>query len=306
MVAPVGRDAAAIFISHASSETNRAQAVAARLNEQGFETLLDADLVRAGDSFVQFMERALADARYCLLLWSRAAERGPWVATEWHAALVRSVQEKSAFLITGRLEEIPVPMLLASRRWIDLFPQLAPGIDELLALLGDDRCAARATSKPVAPSRHGGPTAGASNMVYVTSSLFDVTTPVDAELDAPAGVLLDRLVAAWQLPTYQPLDPRGRIAVRVAYTLLHAERRLDRGERLSAAGVRHADILILQSEFQFVAATEPATAASAGSVFRGSPCVSSDPAAPGAALVRQAGALMRSAARHAGLLRGRR
>ena len=297
-------DKISIFISHASAELRMAESIANELGNNGVETFLDGHMIRAGEDFIEFMETALAEANYCLLLWSKAAASRPWVKTEWHAALARSVQEQSAFLITGRLEDIPVPRLLAARLWIDLFPHVEPGLEQLMALLRDDTNAAQATNKPVAPARQKASSSHGVNL-YVTSALFDVTLPVAADLDAPAGILLGHLIEVLQLPTYQPLDTRGRIAVRVEYSILLGDRKLARHERLSEAGVREADVVTIESTFQLVGAVEPATEEPSGSTFRSvehsEDTVRLHNPMTEASMVRRAEALMRSAVRRAGL-----
>jgi hypothetical protein len=297
-----------VFISHASSDLGVANLVAARLNGEGIGTALDHDMLRLGQSFVQFMETALSEARYCLLLWSHAAAQRPWVTAEWHAALVRSVLEEFAFLVTARLEDIEVPRLLAPRVWIDLFPSLEPGIEKLLLLLSEDNSARQVTAKPAAPAAFVFP-GGGNATVYVTSSLFDVTLPVRTDLDAPMGVLLKTLVETLQLPSYQPLDPNGRIVVRVTYSLVYGQQTLNRIDSLSKAGVGHAAILTLESRFEFVSATEPADGSPGLSTFRefrtSERAAIPETSAVLAPLLRDADRLMRSAVRHAGLYRQR-
>ena len=119
---------------------------------------------------------------------------------EWESALYRSVQEKRAFLVTGRLEEAALPPLLAPRLRVDLFPELQPGVDQIVETWRADRSAESATQRPVAGSPIAQPEGGETSTVYVTSDAFGITVPVPVDLNAPAGLLLDRVVARAALP----------------------------------------------------------------------------------------------------------
>jgi hypothetical protein len=87
------------------------------------------------------MEKALSRSDYCLLLWSRTAAQRSWVKIEWEAALYRTVEESRHFLVIGRLEPWPLPVLLRPRLLIELFPELRPGVDELIDIWRKDSVA---------------------------------------------------------------------------------------------------------------------------------------------------------------------
>src|SRR4051812_5216578 len=114
--------ASTVFVSHAGADALQAAAVANLLTASGVDVRYDRNELRLGDSFLAFMNGALAASDYCLLLWSRNAAATPWVQVEWEAAFYRSVKEKQGFLVTGRLENIPVPPLLGPRLHVDFFP----------------------------------------------------------------------------------------------------------------------------------------------------------------------------------------
>jgi TIR domain len=86
-----------IFISHAGADSKQAAAVADALTGSGIGVGFDRNVLNLGESFLSFMESALADSNYCLLLWSQRAADTPWIQMEWESALYRSVEEKRAF-----------------------------------------------------------------------------------------------------------------------------------------------------------------------------------------------------------------
>lgn len=246
-----------VFVSHAGADSTQAVAVADILTGSGIGARFDRKELCLGDSFLSFMDSALADSDYCLLLWSRNAARTPWVRMEWESALYRSVEEKRAFLVTGRLEDTALPALLAARLRVDLFPELQPGIGQIIETWSADRNAESATQRPVAASPLIQPEDAEPNTVYVTSEAFGITVPVPVDLNAPAGLLLDRIVARAALPKVWQYE--GRIGVRFTYTLMNGQQALDRAKSLGAQNVANRSIVWLKtrmSQFSDVASIE--------------------------------------------------
>jgi hypothetical protein len=241
-----------VFISHAGTDAQAATHVAKALTAAGITVRLDrADLV-LGDNFLAFIDTALGTADYCLLLWSSGAAATEWVAMEWQAALYRSVQQKRAFLVVARLEEHPLPILLACRLFVDLFPDRVAGVRQLIAVWETDRSAEAATGRPVASVAHP-ETAGVQ--VFITSEVFGITVPIRTALADPAGALLSRLVATLGLPS--AYDYQGRIGMRFEYALTHGQTTLDATVSLEAQGVRANDVLWIETRMRSYAATPP-------------------------------------------------
>lgn len=247
-----------VFVSHSGSDSARAAAVADLLTGSGIEVRLDRKELRLGESFLSFMNSALTDSDYCLLLWSKNAAQTQWVQMEWESALYRSVEEKRAFLVTGRLEEAALPPLLAPRLRVDLFPELQPGIDQIIETWRADRSAESETQRPVAGSPIGQPEGGETSTVYVTSDAFGITVPVPVDLNAPAGLLLDRVVARAALPRRWEYGG-GKIGVQFTYTLMNGNKELDRSTALVAQNVSDRAVLWIRtvmSQFSEVAPVE--------------------------------------------------
>lgn len=233
-----------VFISHAGADSQMALSVSDKLSNAGIGVRLDRHESTPGYSFVAFMEQSLADSDYCLLLWSRRAAQQAWVAVEWHAALVKAVKEQRAFIVTARLEEFPVPTLLASRLYVDLFPDLGAGVDRLLSLWHSDGAAERAAERPVA-SAPLAVTAGGPDEVFVTSEVFGITVPVRTSLAYPAGALLTRVVSEFGLPS--SMAHEGRAGVRFDYALSFAKNVLASDVPLRDQGVAEHSILWIET-----------------------------------------------------------
>jgi hypothetical protein len=255
-----------VFISHAGADTSSAEAVSGILAAAGLETVLDRATVAVGDDFIAFMSDALDTSDYCLLLWSVAAAGRPWVQVEWEAALHRTVSESRRFLLVARLEAHGLPALLRPRLAVDLFPQLRPGVDRLVELCRADAHAGETSRRPVAPPQ--GDVLGdeRGEAVYLTSELFAITVPLRVALDVPAGVHLDRIVTAFDLP--HGFSHKDRLGVRINYRLAHDGVTLQRQPTLADQGVRTNDVLWLECELVPFAATTPAEGELQPVVFR--------------------------------------
>jgi hypothetical protein len=234
-----------VFISHAGGDSSKAAIVAGMLTQARIEVCFDRQVLCLGDSFLEFMERGLSTADYCLLLWSRNAVGTPWVQVEWEAALHRSIQEKRSFLVVGRLEDIPPPALLGPRLRVDLFPDWQPALGQIIATWRADREAELQTQRPVASFPIPGSGRRGPQTIYITSEQFGITVPLDADLKEPAGVYLDRIIADFKLP--RVLDYENRMGVRFTYRLMNGSQPLARGIPLGAQKVKDKRVLWLET-----------------------------------------------------------
>jgi hypothetical protein len=232
-----------IFISHAGGDERAANAVADHLRGAGLTPLLDRERIRVGESFLSFMENALATSDYVLLLWSAMASTRQWVQVEWEAALHRSIAEARGFLVVGRLDTHPLPHLLAPRLFVELHPELLPGVARLVDMWRSDLQVESRSGRPVA-SNVGLPQGADGVTVYVTSELFGVALPLSVDLSVPAGLLVRQVTHNLSLPS--SLDVQGKIGVRFDYRLLHNDTALEFGRPLEAQGVQAGAVLWLE------------------------------------------------------------
>ena len=256
-----------VFISHAGPDSPIALRVAHELEANGLSIEIDREQLRQGDRFLQFMERALSACDYCLLLWSKAAAIGTWVAVEWEAALYRAIQESRRFLLIGRLDEEPLPALLGPRLRVDLFPALYPGLTELLGLWREDVAATEASGRPVANGSKAISEDEQGMTVYLTSELFGITQPLKLDPNVPSGIHLDRVVTDLALP--RRLDHQGVMGVDYEYRLVSDDTRLSRAKSLAAQGVAAGAVLWLEVEMRPFAAGDAVAGELAGATFRG-------------------------------------
>lgn len=234
-----------IFLSHAGADALKAATVADELTAAGIDVRFDRQELRYGESFLTFMENALSASDYCLLLWSRNAAATEWVRLEWEAALYRSVQEKRSFLVTGLLEDVPLPAVVAPRLRVDLFPALQPGLGQIIEVWRADREAETQTNRPVASVPFHDYLASGSATIYITSEMFSITTPLRVNLDEPAGLCLDRIITGFKLP--KVFDYEGRVGVRFSYRLMNGDKPLNRALSFEDQHVKDKAVLWLET-----------------------------------------------------------
>jgi hypothetical protein len=256
-----------VFVSHAGADSAKAVAVAELMKRAGIEVRIDRDELHLGDRFLHFMETALSTSDYCLLLWSKAASATPWVQLEWEAALHRSVAEKRSFLVLALLEDTAPPALLAPRLFASLFPDLEPGITTIIDTWLADRDAEKETQRPVGAPRTSAPPAEGPATIYVTSELFGITAPLRADLDTPAGIYLDTVIAQFGLPTVK--NPEGPIISRYSYRLMNGDEPLDRGSTLASQGIKDKSVLWLETTVMALSPVQPLRGNQGPAVYRG-------------------------------------
>lgn len=79
-----------IFISYASEDRNKAEKLAAALQSQGWSVWWDR-AIPAGSQFVEVIDKAIADARCVVVLWSEASVAKNWVLEEAQDGLDRGI-----------------------------------------------------------------------------------------------------------------------------------------------------------------------------------------------------------------------
>jgi hypothetical protein len=255
-----------IFLSHSGTDSPVVGRIADELRTLGVDPLFSRERIATGESFISYMDNELATSDYFLLLWSQSAASRPWVRVEWEAALHRAVSEARAFLFVGRLDEHPIPPLLAPRLFVPLFPDIKPGLSDLVQVWTDDRSAENESMRPVAPAQSEPPQNPNGTKIYITSDLFGITCPWSVDLQEPAGVVVNAIRDSFALP--KSFDHQGRIGVRFEYHLALDDKRLQRAGRLVDQGVVANSIVWVECEMIPVAAQSPHQGTLTSTVFR--------------------------------------
>ena len=125
-----------IFISYAREDREKAKAIAAVFEAQGWSVWWDRN-IPPGRSFDQVIEEALSAAQCVVVLWSRSSATSDWVKTEAAEGLARKI------LVPVRTEEINLPLEFRRLQTVDLTrwkgdaadPELREFLDAVAALL---------------------------------------------------------------------------------------------------------------------------------------------------------------------------
>ncbi|MEV6718063.1 TIR domain-containing protein [Lentzea sp. NPDC051208] len=200
-----------VFLSFAGKDRAHAEQLRAELESRNVNAYLAEDESTPGDTAATSIDEALATSDYHVLLWSaNTPRREP--AAEWTAAFTREMTRRRAFLFIVRLDEEPLPPLLAPRKHIDL----VDAADRLVATWRSDRKSELPVFPQPVPPKPDGPTVAISVRSHDLGTTHVVMTPLHL-----TGASLYRAVfAAMQLPTEQ-ITFDGTIGMRFSYELYH-------------------------------------------------------------------------------------
>jgi len=134
------------FLSHNARDKHAVLALAEELRAAGVSIWLDDEQLRPGLSWLPLLESGIRASRSVAVLIG-ADGLGPWEDVEMQAALTLAVRDKRP-VIPVLLPDAPcipqLPLLLASRGWVDLRPDTQPdpqtGLDRLIWGITGQRC----------------------------------------------------------------------------------------------------------------------------------------------------------------------
>lgn len=207
-----------VFLSFAGNDRAMARRLADDLDAYGVKAFFDARDVVLGDNVVLSINRAMAESQYYVLLWSVNCVDRPWVDAEWAAAFAREINERRSFFFIVRLDETPLPPLLAVRRYLDGIHDW-PGVARELADAWHDDLD---IGTPVFPPPDAEPQPEQSILtVRVRNQAMNMTHVIGVPPDSTGEDLLAAVHKTLSLPTFTTqLD--GAVKVHFEYRLLHA------------------------------------------------------------------------------------
>ncbi|WIX92975.1 toll/interleukin-1 receptor domain-containing protein [Amycolatopsis sp. DG1A-15b] len=246
-----------VFISFAGQDRGEARRLKADLGRHGVTAFVDEEDLPPGRDILLGIDALMSAADYFVLLWSRHTPGRSWVDAEWSAAFARELDEADAdrflrehrvFLFIVRLDDTPLPLLLAPRKYLDATSGWSSVVEGLTAAWRRDR----GVGSPVRPAP--APTVDTTDLgrvtVYVHNQAFGVAHTVVVPA-ATTGRQLEKLVqSALALPDRETILD-GRFGMDFRYRLYTGGLPLFEG-LLSDAVVTddsRVDLVVLVTEF---------------------------------------------------------
>lgn len=121
-----------IFLSYNKADRELARALAAQLKLAGADVWIDEWEVRAGDSIPGKLNEALTTFDTFVLVWSESAERSSWVRGELESAIERGMADPGVRIVPVRLDDAPLPALLARLRYVRDTAGIPPLVDAIM------------------------------------------------------------------------------------------------------------------------------------------------------------------------------
>lgn len=125
-----------VFLSHNSRDRPTVERVAQELRAMKLVPWLYEENVHPGDSIPGEIDKALAEADYFLLFWSKHALNSRWVRAEYDAAIFRRIDQESVLLVPVLLDGTELPPLLKPISHLDFREGLEKGIARLRKFFG--------------------------------------------------------------------------------------------------------------------------------------------------------------------------
>jgi len=244
-----------VFISHGGPDGEFARWLYDGLSKVGIVARLDQVEVELGDNVIHWMNDAIRESDYLLLLLSPRSLDRYWVRLEWAAALMKEAELRRTFVIPAvmsGLTDAEIPELLKPKVYLDFRSDAEQAFMKLVARLKDDRIYERKTGRLPSPApsdmreqvmRTASGEAETIEIV-VHSNRFARTFRLTVPWDATPSYLLSILRETLGL-TFSNVDEKLHVALTYTYYLKHDGDGLVLNRSLRESGVKNGDCLNL-------------------------------------------------------------
>ncbi len=127
-----------VFISYAHEDSEIAFRVYNKLSEAGVVAWIDKECLKVGQRLDIEIPKVINQCSFFLAIFSSTAviKRG-YVQKEFKLALevVAKLPSEQIFVLPVRVDECEVPFAFQNLHWVDLFPYLDNGIEEILKVI---------------------------------------------------------------------------------------------------------------------------------------------------------------------------
>ncbi|MGW4115683.1 toll/interleukin-1 receptor domain-containing protein [Actinosynnema sp. NPDC004786] len=204
-----------VFLSFAGNDRESARLLAKELGARGLTAFVDELSIQPGADLLLTINRAIDESQFFVLLWSKHTVNRKWVAAEWTAALARDLDQRRCFLFVVRLDDTPLPTLLAPRKYLDAGGDLMRVAATLTEVWRGDV----AVGTPVLPPPGRPAATGPTITLYVRNRALAVAHAVDVPAAATGRDLKNAVRLALALPDEETKFD-GALGLRFDYGLV--------------------------------------------------------------------------------------
>lgn len=126
------------FLSHSSADKPFIRQLAADLAANGIGVWLDEQRIRVGDSIPEKIAQGLAESDYFLIGMSQKSGESAWVQKELNNALMTEMKRRNVHILPLKLDDSPMPQIIAEKKYADFSKSYKSGLDELLSALKEN------------------------------------------------------------------------------------------------------------------------------------------------------------------------
>jgi hypothetical protein len=132
------------FVSHSSKDKEIARRLAEALQHHGVDIWIDHEQIQFGDSVVGKISEGLSSADVILVLVSKDFLQSSWSRAEYEPLLAREIEAGRTVVIPVRLDDADLPIMLSSKRYVDLREGIEEDVvDELAMTITEGRSVTR-------------------------------------------------------------------------------------------------------------------------------------------------------------------
>jgi hypothetical protein len=247
--------AISVFISHAGPDATFARSLATGLEQVGIAARLDQAEIRVGDNIVTWMNDAIGESDYLLVLLSPESRDRYWVRMEWSNALMKEAHLRRTFVIPvilPGLQDSEIPEMLRAKAFLDFRIDRDAAFLKLVSRLKDDELAYRELGRLPSPAPRNVvehiethlPTDGTTIEVIVHSNRFGRSFRIRVPTVATPSYLMGMLRDTLHLK-FSNVDNELGVELSYTYYLRQNGQAITLNTTLADAGVKDGDRLEL-------------------------------------------------------------
>ena len=229
-----------VFISHAGEDTEFAKWIAENLREAGVKARLDQLELESGDNIIAWMNKAISESDYLLVLLSSSSIQKYWVNRELESGIMKETDPKPMIVIPALLpglSDSDIPALLRPIKYIDFRKEKEKGLSELISKLKKDL-----SDKPSVVAEE--TTEGDMIEVIIHSNQLAIYTRLKVPTKAISSYLVRMLHDKIGLK-FSTVDDDSGIEVLYTYSFSYNGEQIDPYDTLEKLGVKNGDSLKL-------------------------------------------------------------